>query len=89
MKSAIIKKIGTMDNGKFLCAIEKSEWDRLQRREGLRKNVARRDAKIGTILSGIEDVYGLPAGCLKFVKPGGVAYYKRSTKVQRVLMDYK
>lgn len=89
MKLAIIKKIGTMDNGKFLCAIEKSEWDRLQRREGLRKNVARRDAKIGTILSGMEQVYGLPSGCLKFVKSDGATHYKRSTKIQRILMDYK
>ena len=26
MKSILIKKIGTMDSGKFLCAIDKREW---------------------------------------------------------------
>ena len=88
MKSILIKKIGTMDSGKFLCAIDKSEWERLQRREGLRKNAARRDATIKTILDGIEYVYGLPTGCLRFVKPDGKSYYIRSTKIQRIKKDY-
>ena len=89
MKSRLTKKIGTMDNGKFLCAIDKCEWERLRRREGLRKNAARRDATIRTILDDIADVYGLPLGCLRFVKPDGKSYYIRSTKIQRIKKDYE
>ena len=51
MKSVMMKKIGTMDNGKFLCAIAAEEWERLQRREGARKNAAQRTASVRTILA--------------------------------------
>ena len=53
MKAVMMKKIGTMDNGKFLCAIAAEEWERLQRREGARKNAAQRTASARTILADI------------------------------------
>lgn len=89
MKSTIMKKIGTMDNGKFLCAIDKGEWERLQRREGTRKNAAQRTASVRTILADIERVYKLPEGCVRFFKPDGKSTYNRNAKINKILRDYK
>ena len=85
----IIKKIGTLDNGKYLCAIGEQDWERLQRREGTRKNVAQRTASIRTILAKIEEVFGLPGGCVRFYKPDGRSAYNRNTKIKRILKDYE
>lgn len=89
MKSVMMKKIGTMDNGKFLCAIAAEEWERLKRREGARKNAAQRTASVRTILADIERVYKLPAGCVRFVKPDGKSTYNRNVKINRILKDYQ
>ena len=89
MKKTIIKKIGTLDNGKYLCAISEQDWERLQRREGTRKNVAQKTASVRTILAKIEEVFGLPDGCVRFYKPDGRSSYNRNTKIKRILKDYE
>ena len=84
-----MRKFGKLDDGSWICQLTAEEVKRLQRREGVRKNVAQRTASAKTILEEIEDVFGLPAGCVRFLKPDGRSAYIRSTKIKRILKDYE
>ena len=83
-----MKKIGKLGDDAYICQLTAAEVKRLQRREGVRKNVAQRTASVRTILETIEDVFGLPDGCVRFLKPDGRSAYIRSTKIKRILKDY-
>lgn len=84
-----MKEIGKLDDNTWIYALSKEDVDRLNRREGVRKYAAQRTASTRTILSGIEKVYGLPEGCVRFYKPDGKTVYNRATKVKRIIADYE
>lgn len=84
-----MQKLKKLSDGTYICLLTAEEVERLKRREGVRKNVAQRTASAKTILEEIEDVFGLPAGCVRFLKPDGRSAYIRSTKIKRILKDYE
>ena len=83
-----MKEIGKLDDDTWIYALSQEEVDRLNRREGVRKNAAQRTALTTTILADIEKVYCLPKGCVRFYKPDGKTVYNRATKVKRIIDDY-
>ena len=85
-----MRKFGKLkaEDGSYVCQLTAAEFKRLQRREGVRKNVAQKTASIRTILVRIEEVFGLPEGCVRFFKPDGQHTYNRNTKIKRILRDY-
>lgn len=84
-----MRKFGKLEDGSYICQLTADEVKKLQRREGVRKNVAQKTASVRTILMRIEDVFGLPEGCVRFFKPDGRLTYNRNTKIKRILHDYE
>ena len=79
-----MRKIGRLDDGTYICQLGRDEKDRLRRREGVRKNKAMGNAKLGSILDDIESVYGLPPGSVRVCNIQTKKCYRRDVRIDTI-----
>ena len=76
-----MRKIGKLEDQTLICQLSIEEWERLNRREGVRKNLARCNASIRSIIKDIERTYGLPEGSVRVLNPNTEKPYPSNTLI--------
>lgn len=77
-------KIGELVDGSLICQLTAEEFERLQRREGVRKNRALSYASLKTIVADIERKYDLPSGSVRVYNPETGKPYRSDVRINTI-----
>jgi len=77
-------KIGELVDGSLICQLTTEEFERLQRREGVRKNRALSYASLKTIVADIERKYDLPSGSVRVYNPETGKPYRSDVRINTI-----
>ena len=77
-------KIGELVDGSLICQLTAEEFERLQRRDGVRKNRALSYASLKTIVADIERKYDLPSGSVRVYNPETGKPYRSDVRINTI-----
>ena len=77
-------KIGELEDGSYICQLTAEEFERLQRREGVRKNRALGYASLKTIVADIERTYDLPSGSVRVYNSETNKPYRSDVRINTI-----